>query len=711
MKILGLRTIVAAPVLALSFSLFSPSPSHAGGVIFPVDYEAEIELGETVEVDAAVLLDPGGPAVSLVDVFFVTDGTGSMGGTIADVQNSAANILNTIAGAGADPRFDGIDVAFGVGLYLGDPSEPAETLASAYQLQEAVTTDLVAVEAAIDDWSATGGGDTPEANFFALHQIACEGCDTDGLGIADTGVGTGQVTGWREGAGRVIVWFGDAKSHTVTVSLPEAQQELQAQGVVVCAINTENSGSGIDDANQATGIVNVTGGVLINNVGGAGAVVDAILNAVAEVTETVDLSFATIPGPIEGLDVTLNCTDPAGCDEVSPGDARDFEWIIQGMSSGHYEFQIVALGIAGATADITIDVASSCGNGTVDSGEGCDDGANGGGDGCSDDCLVEECWTCPGNLCQHDDGALCDDGEECTLNDQCSGGTCGGTDVPDGTACDSGSGCSQYDWCVSGECTGTFGSVVAEKRAKVGVESLSEVSVSVLDDKGNFSLGRKGVMADGTLASAAVARLGIKSEVDDLAANAVRFGRLSVVNGTQTGWVDQGVPISDVCVEPVFSCDEGNDISVEQYGIMALSPGAYGDLFVGPQAVLTLEAGEYDFCSIKGGAASEVYVVGAGPTVIRVRDRMITGRNSFLGPQGGAKAPLVQSGGVTRLGVDSQTAAFIEGPENTVKLSRGAELDGTVCARKFATAKAGYLVCDLPAPSPAGAFVDGPIFY
>jgi hypothetical protein len=36
-------------------------------------------------------------------------------------------------------------------------------------------------------------------------------------------------------------------------------------------------------------------------------------------------------------------------------------------------------------------------------------------------------------------------------------------------------------------------------------------------------------------------------------------------------------------------------------------------------------------------------------------------------------------------------------------------LNGTVCARKFATARVGELTCDLA--SPTGAFVDGPILF
>lgn len=351
-----------------------------------------------------------------------------------------------------------------------------------------------------------------------------------------------------------------------------------------------------------------------------------------------------------------------------------------------------------------------CGDGNIDAGEFCDDGDMDNGDGCSENCTVEECWECSGTpqVCSPDDGASCDDGEACTDNDECLGGVCSGDPVADNTPCDSGEACSLFDWCVGGACTGTLGTVVAEKSCKLGVESFSSVSLTTLDDRGRFSVGRDGFMADGTVAAAAVARLGINSSIYDLEANAVNQRRGVTIRGSTDPWVDSGVVIADLCTEPIFACDENNDVTLDQLAMVTLSPGSYGDLFLGAQAQLILEAGDFDFCRINGMPGTEIYITGSGPTVIRVRDRIITGAQSTLAPQG-ARAPLIQSGGSVRLGVNSQTAAHIQAPENTVKLSRGARLNGTVCARKFATARVGELTCDLA--SPTGAFVDGPILF
>ncbi|MEO2167679.1 MAG: vWA domain-containing protein [bacterium] len=695
----------------LAGSLLIATVSHAGS-INPGTHSASLDLGEHSVVNATVQLDPGGPAVSKVDVVFLADNTGSMNALISDVKANADLILNTIAGASPDPRFTGIDVAFGVGRYLGDPLEPAESETTAYQLLQKVTTDLDDVEDAIDTWFAVNGGDVPEAAFYALHQVATEGGTTDSFGSTDPvgGYSSGDVTGWRAGAGRVIVWFGDARSHTSTVSSLEAIDALQAADVTVCAINTKSSGSGIDLFGQASAIAAATDGTLTNGVTNPGATVDAILDAVASVTATIDLSFATVPAPVAGLDISLFCTDGLGCNDVPVGDSRDFQWDIEGLTAGHYEFDVVVAGVAGAVSSVTIDVASGCGNGLLETGESCDDGDVDNGDGCSENCTVEECWECSGSpqVCSPDDGASCDDGEACTDNDECLVGVCSGDPVADNTPCDSGEACSLFDWCVGGACTGTLGTVVAEKSCKLGVESFSSVSLTTLDDRGRFSVGRDGFMADGTVAAAAVARLGIKSSIYDLEANAVNQRRGATIRGATDPWVDSGVVIADLCTEPIFACDENNDVTLDQFAMVTLSPGSYGDLFLGAQAQLILEAGDFDFCRIKGMPGTEIYITGSGPTVIRVRDRIITGVQSTLAPQG-AQAPLIQSGGSVRLGVNSQTAAHIQAPENTVKLSRGARLNGTVCARKFATARVGELTCDLA--SPTGAFVDGPILF
>src|SRR5262249_29249163 len=66
--------------------------------------------------------------------------------------------------------------------------------------------------------------------------------------------------------------------------------------------------------------------------------------------------------------------------------------------------------------------APLCGNGTLDASEECDDGNTASGDGCSHDCQLEQCYTCSGSPSRcgpSPSGTACEDGNRCTLMDQC----------------------------------------------------------------------------------------------------------------------------------------------------------------------------------------------------------------------------------------------------------------------------------------------------
>ncbi|WP_233223389.1 hypothetical protein [Amycolatopsis sp. CA-128772] len=64
-----------------------------------------------------------------------------------------------------------------------------------FEVNQAITGSTAAVQAGIDQWSAGGGGDGPEADLNALYELA-----------------TGAVS-YRADGTRIIAWFGDAPSH------------------------------------------------------------------------------------------------------------------------------------------------------------------------------------------------------------------------------------------------------------------------------------------------------------------------------------------------------------------------------------------------------------------------------------------------------------------------------------------------------------------
>ncbi len=351
------------------FSLLAVATQEAGAAtLTPSAINETVAVGSTVTVTRTVTVtsaDVGGDTGSggKVDVFFLADNTGSMGALISGIKSSAGDVLAALNGG--DSRFSGLDAAFGVGSYFGDPGEfyfgtPESKGRKAYKLQQPIATDDSLARQSISDWVTVGGEDEPEANFFALHQVATEGGTTDGNGSTDQGYATGQVTGWRPGARRIVVWFGDAASHTSSVDQAEAIAALKNAGVTVIAINALIANFGIDRFQQATAVASATGGVVKNGVTSSDAVKQAILDALGSVTSgnTVDLSMSS-SGLGGGLQVTYTCISPGGCNAVPAGESRTFAMAIKGLTAGTYSFQTIVGGVQGLSGNDFVEVTQT----------------------------------------------------------------------------------------------------------------------------------------------------------------------------------------------------------------------------------------------------------------------------------------------------------------------------------------------------------------
>ncbi len=320
--------------------------------ISPETFTHTMQVGEVFRLNKSITLDPSGAAV--VDIFFLADNTASMGKVIGKVKSSASDLLGTLSNTYSDP-------AFGVGRYFGDPYEYGEYgngATAAYQLQQAISGDPVHARTAIDGWIADQGGDDPEGNFYALHQAATQGAPTPG------GVGSGAVTGWRPGARRVIVWFGDNSSHNETIREAQTIDALLANNVVVVGMNSASDNYGIDgaytsglgsDANQAGDIAAATGGVLINQFADVASadVAEILIDAIGLATATLDLSFATTYA-CTGLGIHFECTDSRGCNDVAGGDTRSFDMVVEALAVGRYEFEVYADGVAAREFDTIV---------------------------------------------------------------------------------------------------------------------------------------------------------------------------------------------------------------------------------------------------------------------------------------------------------------------------------------------------------------------
>ena len=162
--------------------------SLASAAVSPAFYEAEMAPGDSNDVAKTV----GTPEIpARPDIIFLSDTTGSMTDAIANVKTNATVIMNAVdAGTSGTPYFAAAEYRD-----FGD-TFPAGPFFVNIVLTEGDVAGIAAVTAAINTWSAGGGGDTQEAQLNALGQLA-----------------TGAAGAFRENATPVIVWFGDASGH------------------------------------------------------------------------------------------------------------------------------------------------------------------------------------------------------------------------------------------------------------------------------------------------------------------------------------------------------------------------------------------------------------------------------------------------------------------------------------------------------------------
>jgi hypothetical protein len=289
------------------------APAVAPVTIRPDTNMLTLSPGETLDETITVTI-PKNAGRAKGDVYLLADTTGSMRAILGAVQAAANNVLAALA---ALP----VDLVFGVGNYKdfaqGDPY--------GFQHQVNPTDVTTTVTAAINTWSASGGGDIPEAALFALNSLA---------------VPPGPGIGWRAGSKRIIVWFGDAPSHdpictavsgAPTVTEASATASLVAQGITVLAISTATQGLDDDpklNANgyggqcgapgglpgQATRITHATGGTLATGIN-AGNIANTITNLVKAAVGGIQ-SVNLVPSPSVAPFVT-SITPPGGYGPLS----------------------------------------------------------------------------------------------------------------------------------------------------------------------------------------------------------------------------------------------------------------------------------------------------------------------------------------------------------------------------------------------------------
>ncbi len=296
-----LRTAAGAAFAMIGGAAYADS-------ISPASFSDTIPVGGSTGVDKTVTISAGSPTGAQVDVVFLTDTTGSMGSFIGAVQAGFGTIATNLAGLG--------NVHFAVQEYrdVGD--------AFVWRQNTSMTGNLANVQAGIDLYEADGGGDTPEANLYALEQAA-------------------DVTSWRGGSARFVVWAGDEPGHDPSgpgdVSTEAtATAALVAAGAEVIALDL----SSLDSSGQATRITAATGGSLQSGVD-PGDIVDIISDAIsAAFDEYTSVCLDTSEAPA-GLTVTSSACIVGDFDR-SVERTFNFNLAIDGDAPGAYDFNVYA---------------------------------------------------------------------------------------------------------------------------------------------------------------------------------------------------------------------------------------------------------------------------------------------------------------------------------------------------------------------------------
>lgn len=322
MKFLRKISVVGAFIVASA-----AAPLAWADSISPATFTTNVDVGATVTINKTVTVTQA-VSTSQLDIFFLADTTGSMGSAINSVKSVASGLLSSTAALG--------DVRWAVGEYK-DIFDPF-----AYRQNTAFTNDQAAVQAGINAWSASGGGDIPEANLYALQQAAND-------------------SGWRTSAGKILVWFGDARGHDPRLGATEATATaaLQAKGIKVQAINNGN----LDSTGQATRITNATGGGLFTSTGaGVGtAIANAITSAVTNYS-TVCLDLSEVPG---GLGAIASPLCISGTFDRSVERDFDFSLEFTGVTPGSYDFNVYGTVDGGRVATERDIITVGAGGGTV----------------------------------------------------------------------------------------------------------------------------------------------------------------------------------------------------------------------------------------------------------------------------------------------------------------------------------------------------------
>lgn len=304
--------------------------------ISPTSFSATLGVGESATVRKTVVVQATGPTDALIDVHFLIDTSGSMGGQVNAAKSAASSLFSAL-----ETSFGNVSAGVGVfseGAYLapGLPANGRAVIGSGLTTDNATfTANVNTVALGVPD----GGGDFPESGYTA---IALAGGDL----------------AWRAGSNRFMFVFTDA---TAKGSLANAQAALAADGINLVAL-AYNGGFGSVDSSYGAPL----GGTVFNSATSVAAIIaDVTAGIVAGFADYTKVTVDDLGAGLPEIGVSTVCVSAAaggscvGAEAIGDYDRsvdRTFEFDVTftRLAAGDKSFDTYALvdgGIVAKEAD------------------------------------------------------------------------------------------------------------------------------------------------------------------------------------------------------------------------------------------------------------------------------------------------------------------------------------------------------------------------
>jgi hypothetical protein len=280
--------------------------------ISPTSYSATLGVGESVTITKTVVVTREPPTTALVDIMFVFDTTGSMGGAIDGAKASATSVLNTIAATYGN-TFSG----------AGQYDDPGSSIVAP------LSNSIAATQAGINTLFAcygSCGGDFPEVGYDGIAKAASD-------------------TPWRAGSNRFIVAFGDASFKDGADNAASTATALSSANVDLFGVSF---GSAFDS--EITGL----GGSVFTSSTSPDDIAAAILAGVSAGFSTYKtVTVGDLGGGLPEIAVSAVCTSAdtgacVGADAVGTYDRSvertfTFDYTFTRVAAGDKDFDTYAL--------------------------------------------------------------------------------------------------------------------------------------------------------------------------------------------------------------------------------------------------------------------------------------------------------------------------------------------------------------------------------